>query len=287
MSGVGTGIAIAAGVGLAGAGVGAAASMSAADTQASAAKSAAQLQYEESQNALAFQQQEFQTQQANEAPFLKAGQGAVNSLSQYAPFTPPSGPFVPPTLAQAEQDPGFQFMLKEGTTALDQSAAATGNLYSGTQGRALTEFGQGLADTKYNEVYNRALQTYGTNYNTALNTYEANLNRLQSLAGEGLTSAGQINTAGTAAAGNVAGIDISTGRNIAQEMNNAAAAEASGYVGASNAVTGAANSLGQYALLNQFLNPTTYPSTANFAPTGYNPPDAAYPNPPDVTGLMP
>lgn len=237
---------------LAAGGLSAGASVVAAGKQASAAKSAAQLQYEESQNALDFQKQEFQTQQANEAPFLKAGQTAVNSLSQYAPFQAP-------TLAEAEQEPGFKFQLREGTQALEQGSAARGDLYSGTEGRALEQFGQGLADTTYNQVYNRAL-----------NTYEANLNRLQSLAGEGLTSAGQLGTEGQAAAGNVGNIDLTTGRNIAQEMNNAAAAEASGYIGGANALTGTVNSLSQYALLNNLINPANNTNASLYTDPGLN-----------------
>ena len=239
---------------LASAGVGAAASMSAAGTQADAAKSAAQLQYQESQNALDFQKQEYEQQQANEAPFIKAGQGAVNTLSTYAPFTAP-------TLEEAKAQPGYQFALQEGENAINQNAAATGNVYSGTTLRAADQFAQNLAETNYGNVYNRSL-----------GTYETNLNRLQSLAGEGLTGTGQAAAAGGQAASNIGNINMATGAQIGQDIQNAGAAEASGYVGAANAFGGMTNSLSQYALLNKMLNPPFDPgSLPNLPPSAIDP----------------
>src|SRR6185437_897102 len=53
---------------------------SAADTQAQAAEQAAQLEAQEQDKALAFQQQVWGQQQANEAPYLQAGKGALTTL---------------------------------------------------------------------------------------------------------------------------------------------------------------------------------------------------------------
>src|ERR1700722_7183058 len=68
--------------GVAAAGIGAAGSGIAGAEQAGAAKSAQRLQAEEAQQSLQFQEQEFNTEQTNQAPFLKAGTGAINTLSQ-------------------------------------------------------------------------------------------------------------------------------------------------------------------------------------------------------------
>lgn len=258
--GIGTAVGVA---GIASAG----ASAFGASEQASTAETGAKLQAKEQADALAFQEKQFETQQANEAPFIKAGQGAVNSLSQYAPFTAP-------TAAQAEATPGYEFTLGQGEEAIAKENAATGNVFSGNELTAADRYSTGLANSTYNDVYNRSL-----------GTYEANLNRLQSLAGEGLTSAGQLGSEGQAAASNVGNIDIATGRNIAEEMNNAAAAEASGYAGGANALTGTVNSLSQYALLNSILNPPAV-NTSQFAPTGYLSQDvnSLALNPVDLTG---
>lgn len=218
------------------------ASIYGAKKQASAAQSAAELQHEDQQAALNFQEAQWQAQQDNQFPFIAAGTKAVNNLSNYANF-------VPPSYEEAQRDPGYQFAQKEGLDAINRAASATGNVFSGNTLRSAAEFNQGLASTQYNNVYNRALQTYGTN-----------LNRLQSLAGEGQTAVGQLGSEGAAAAGNIGNINIASGRNIAQEFNNAAAAEASGYVGAANAVGGISNSLSQYAMLSKLLgstNPTS------------------------------
>ena len=89
---------------IAAAGISGGSALAASGAQAGAAQTAAQLQAQEAQNALQFQQQEWNTTQANEAPFLKAGQGAVNTLSNqlnsgvYGPWTQQ---FQAPTAAQA------------------------------------------------------------------------------------------------------------------------------------------------------------------------------------------
>jgi hypothetical protein len=81
---VGTGIAVAAGVGAAGsiAGglIGASGASGAAKTQAQAADQAAQLQFEEAQQALQFQEAEFAQQQADIAPWLNTGGSAALTL---------------------------------------------------------------------------------------------------------------------------------------------------------------------------------------------------------------
>src|SRR6266403_4835799 len=76
--------------------------------QASAAKYAANLQAQEQEKALQFQQQQWQTQQGNMAPWIKAGQGAVGTLAGLqdqglagqGPLAPWTGQFTAPTLAQ-------------------------------------------------------------------------------------------------------------------------------------------------------------------------------------------
>lgn len=272
-------ISTALGIGLAtaaSAGIGAAASSSAAGKQASAADSAAQLQYQESQNALNENQRQFNITQQNEAPWLNAGSNAVSTLSGLIPqlnaqsAAYPS--FTAPTAEDARNTPGYQFQLQQGEGAVDNGAAARGGLLSGNTLNAENQFGQGLADSTYNDTYNRALQTYGTNFNT-FNTTQANqFNRYASLAGLGQTAANQLATSGQANANTAANINLTAGQQIGQNINNAGAATASGYVGASNAITGGLNNYSQllaYMNQNQPVNPNVYNNSYDNNPTQY------------------
>lgn len=256
--GIGTTAAVVGGS-LAGAGIGAGASISAANTQADAAKSAAQLQADEAQKSLDFQKQEWNTQQANEKPFLQAGTKAVGELSDLT-STPGQGllagydqTFSAPTLAQAEQEPGYQFSLQQGTDALEKGAAARGDLLSGNEGVALQQYGQQLGQNNYQNVYNRALSTYDTNFNVFNQNQTNEYNRLANESGMGQTTAAQLGSQGQAAASNVGNINLTTGAQQGQDLQNAAAATASGYVGAGNAVGGALSNLSALPLYSQML----------------------------------
>ncbi len=266
MSGVGTGIALAAGLGVAGSVAGAAISSSgaqdAATTQANAADEAAQIQAKEAANALAFQKQQWSTTQANEAPWIAAGKSGLSRLQALLN----SGPggllqgFTAPTLAQAEQEPGYQFGLTQGEEALQNSAAARGSLISGNTLEAVNNFAQNYAQNDYTNVYNRAFNTFETNQN---NTF----NRLAALSGIGQTAVNTEGSLGAQTANNIAGTELTAGAQQGQDIQNAAAAEASGYVGSANAWSGAfsngTNNLMNLILLSQLGNNGTSPNIGN------------------------
>lgn len=180
--------------------------------------------------------------------------GAFGSLMQNYP----GGQFTAPTAAQAAQQPGYQFALNQGENAVQAGASANGSLLTGGTLNAEQQYGQGLANTNYNNVYNQALQQYNTNYNTWANNQANQFNRLATLAGAGQTTAAQLGSAGLQSAGQVANTLNSTGQQVGQQYNNAAAATASGYIGQANAwgqgINGAAGSLSQLALLSSLLN---------------------------------
>jgi hypothetical protein len=118
-----------------------------------------------------------------------------------------------------EATPGYNFALEQGQTAIDGSAAARGNVFSGATLKAQQEFGTGLAQ-----------QEYG-NY----------LNRLTGQASQGQAAAGNIATAGSNYA--------SGAGNALANMGNA---QAAGYVGQANALNGAINSgLSAWGYMNQ------------------------------------
>lgn len=179
--------------------------------------------------------------------------GAFGSLMQgYG-----GGPFQAPTAAQAAASPGEQFALQQGEGAVQAGASANGSLLTGGTLNAEQQFGQNLASTNYNNVYNQALQTYNTNYNTWANQQANEYNRLSALAGGGQIAAQQLNTLGANTAANETGLLSNTGKEIGADYQNAAAATASGYVGAANAWGGALGSsssnIEQMLLLQQLL----------------------------------
>lgn len=57
--------------------------------------------------------------------------------------------------AQFQTDPGYQFAFDEGQKALTNSAAARGILNSGATAKALTRYGQGVADQQYGNYFAR------------------------------------------------------------------------------------------------------------------------------------
>lgn len=84
------------------------------------------------------------------------------------------GDFQAPTAATEQNDPGYQFRLNEGARAMQQSAAAKGTLDTGGTLGDLLKYGQDYASNEFQNVYNRALQTYGTNRQNAQDIYNTN-----------------------------------------------------------------------------------------------------------------
>jgi hypothetical protein len=261
--------AIGAGGAIGGSLIGAHGAQSAAKTQAQAADQASQLQY-----------QEFLQQQANLQPWLKAGTGALQQLTAgtkpggqfaqttYPAFTPTGmakqalqpAAFQALTAEQAAATPGYQFAFDQGLQALQRSQAATG-ITGGGAAKAAEQYGQGLASTNYQQAYQNALATYGTNQAAAAGALGAQqgvygtnydvtqalrneyYNRLAGLAGVGQTATSQLNQAGQNYAGNAANL-----------LTSGAAAQAAGQMGAANAWAGGLGGLGNTAMNLYALN---------------------------------
>ena len=186
------------------------------------AKSASRSQNKASKRSIAEQRRQFDISRADRAPYRKVGSEAlfsladmmgVNTQNPYEPGTPEHTAFQNRQKYDFQQTPGYQFRLEQGTNALDASAAARGNLFSGRQLKALTEYGQNFGTNEYNNRFNR----------------------LASMAGMGQVSSGQ---------------SAGLGANYAQQMGgsiyDAGQARASGYMGQANAWQNALNQ-GLYA----------------------------------------
>lgn len=242
---------------------------------ASAAKTAASEQEQAANNALGFQESTFNTEQQNQAPYLAAGQTSLSQLmaglssGKFGAGSVPS--FTAPTLAQAEQMPGYQFTAQQGSKGILEGSAAAGGAISGGTLKALDQYNSNLASTSYNTLFGQALNGYQANLGAQQQEYNQLLAPAQ--LGEGATQ--NINSSGQSAALNVG--------NLMTQQGNAAAA---GTVGAANAITsgltGATNSLTQTQLLSQLLNPSSA-STAPGTGAALLLPAAGVPNIPSQT----
>jgi hypothetical protein len=236
-----------------------AATSEASQLQSDAAVRAAEIQREIANATIAEQRRQFNRTEELQKPFYTAGVGALNQLvplaSNYTPFG----------MKQFEADPGYSFRMDEGMKALERSAAARGGLLSGSAMKGIQRFSQGLASDEYTNAFNR--------YQTERS---ARLNPLQSLAGMGQTSAGQIGQAGqamtagmgqtgqsmasnlgnlyTSNASNLGNIYTSGASNNANALMSGANARASGYVGQANALTSALNTGLNFYQNQQMMN---------------------------------
>lgn len=155
--------------------------------------------------------------------YVNAGQSALqgqgttqNALAQLLGIAPTSalyggeGGATGPDAFQSYRDStGYNFQLDQGMNALNSNAAAKGLLNSGGTAKALTQYGQNLASTTFN------------NYLTQL----AGLNSAQG----GTAQMGQN------ALGQVAQVGTGSGANAANAAMAGGGAQAAGIVGASNA----------------------------------------------------
>ena len=191
-----------AGVTLGAAALGAGASLYGSGVQADAAQSAAQLQAQQAQKSLDFQKQVYDQNQANQAPWLKAGTGAINELSSLTGtpgqglLTPWTQQFQAPTGLTEQNDPGFQARLQMGQQALENSAAARGGVLSGGTAKDLTNYAQNFASNEYGNVYGRALGQYQQAYNIFQGNQANTFNRLSGVAGVGQSSAQHLGAQG-------------------------------------------------------------------------------------------
>jgi hypothetical protein len=94
-------------------------------------------------------------------------------------------PFEQPSMADFNAIPGLQARYQMGLQGLERGAAAKGSLLSGGTQKALARYGQDYASGEYQNLFNRALQTYGTN---VYSQSELPYNRYNDLANRGLTA---------------------------------------------------------------------------------------------------
>lgn len=252
---------------LIGGGLAAAGTIYGANKASGAAKDAANAQTNSANQSLDLQKQMFDEQNRLNAPFRENGLAGQNRLMDLLGLSKNTSAAGYGSAAKTfgasdfQADPGYQFRLDQGNKAIERSAAARGGLLSGAAVKAASDYGQGSASQEYQNAYNR-FQTDRAGI----------LNPLQSLSGQGQSSA---NTMGQAAQ--------AYGQNAGNTFTQAGNAQASGYVGSANAINSGISSLGNqfqnYSALNRLFPSSGYDpggatnQTANFNTygTGYSP----------------
>jgi hypothetical protein len=130
--------------------------------------------------------------------------------------------------SQFFQSPGYQFMMNQGTNAVQNASTNQGGPNSGNTLKALQSYGTGLANQNYQQY---------------LGNYQQYISNLSGITGAGQNAAAQLGGFGQTAATN-AGNALIGGAN----------ATAAGQVGSANALTGGINGISQNALLYSLLN---------------------------------
>jgi hypothetical protein len=213
-----------------------------------ASQNAASAQEDAANNATNAQLGMYNTSLQQQQPFRESGLNALNQLNQQLPELTRGF-----TMADFQNDPGYQFQLQQGQQAIERSAAARGGGIGGSgTAKSLLGYSQGLAAQDYQNAFNR----FNT---TQSNTY----NRLANMAGLG-QSASNVNSQNA----------MTTGAQVGQNIQAAGNAQAAGYVGGANAIQNGVNSGVNNWMSQQYLNQlngagTQYGSnpTANWQPT--------------------
>jgi hypothetical protein len=223
-----------------------------------ASQNAAQTQAAAAQQGIDLQKSIFNTQQQNQAPYMAGGTQSLNQiLKGFADgtFGPGSIPAAPqyagaPTAEQARATPGYQFTADQGTAGILRGASAAGGAINGGTLKSLAQYNSGLADSTYNNVFNRSMQQYQAQlqgYGAQLQGQQQGFNQLFAPAQLGENAVASINNTGSVQGANIASL-------IGQQGN----ALAAGQVGSANAliggIGGAANSAGQAITLQQLLS---------------------------------
>jgi hypothetical protein len=214
---------------------------------ASAATQASQLQAAAANRAIDLQTLTRQQNVGVLQPFVNYGTSQLGALQNLlGPLTTPTdvnlAPFTfQPTQAQLEQTPGYQFTLDQGLKAAQARAVLEGG--GGAAIRGAGTFATGLASQTWPTVFNAELAGYNANTNsmvTSRNMYLQQLGQIYNM----MTGQAGI---GLGAAEALAGVNQSGSNQIASQIGNLGAAQASGVIGSANALTGGLTGVGNAA----------------------------------------
>lgn len=172
------------------------------------------------------QRRQFELGRSDMAPYREAGVGALGKLSalidSYRPFDG----------TELQNDPGYQFGLREGRNQLEQGAAARGGLLSGKTLRDLVQFGNDYGATQFDNRMRMRLGERAQRYN-----------ELSGLAGTGQTTAMGGAQLGAQNAGTIADLYTQGGNAIA-----------AGGIGRANAIGNTVGNIGNMYMQQSLLD---------------------------------
>lgn len=158
----------------------------------------------------------------NQQSTYQAGFGATNGN----PAVTPTGDFALANQTGAGggnsgqysaffNSPDYQFQLQQGMQALNNSASASGNVQSGAQQMAITNYAQGLASQQYNSFMNKLATQAGTGQNAGTSLGNIAIGQGSALGGIA-AQIGNVQAAGTTANANaltsgISGLTSATG----------------------------------------------------------------------------
>ena len=211
-------------------------------------QSAAKKQEQAAQQAIDLQRSQFNQTRADLAPYRAGGEAGLNQLMALLGLGPAgAGGGQQAALAAT---PGYQFTLGQGLDALQNSLAARGGAMGGNALKAIMGYGQGLANT----------------------TFQQGVGNAANLAGLGEGAAAQTGQFGANSANAISSLLTGQG--------NAAAA---GIMGGTNALAGGLQGLTQsglnYALLTQLANMNAGGGAGALSPANINLSGAFVPSP--------
>lgn len=156
---------------------------------------AARAQERAGQDQLALQREMYETSRADIAPWLSAGQNALQAYMGELGFGEDG------SYSGMQSSPAMQFMMNQGLEDLQSSAAARGNLWSGATGQAMERFRSGLASQEANNWLSRLANLGATGQNAAAMTGAASQNFANQGAGA-MANIGNAQAAGAMGWGN-------------------------------------------------------------------------------------
>lgn len=192
------------------------------------AHSAADKQMDAANNANQITRDEFRQTQTNLAPYMMAGQNGLNALqfglglsgdSKAAGYGNLTAGLSPDAYMKS---PGYQWQLQQGQQAVSNAAAAHGGVNSGNTLKALTTFGQGLANTDYYQALQAQMAKQQQDYAMLQNLSGSGQNAAASLGGFGAQAASGIGSnligAGNAQAAGIIGGSNALGSGLSQAL---------------------------------------------------------------------
>ncbi len=97
----------------------------------------------------------------------------------------PVAPFNGLSLADFQGSPGYAWEFQQGIHAIDNKTGSQGTAFTPQNWKAKMNYGVGLASQDYNNAFNRAFTTQGSQFTQGLQTHQTNYNDLYNLASLG------------------------------------------------------------------------------------------------------